>query len=722
VLIAANRLPVVVRADSDGVAVSPSPGGLASSMRNVHARSGSRWIGWAGDVGRVDDADRSRITAALSERRLIGVELSASEVSRYYDGFSNGVLWPVFHYLIGRVRSDATADWNAYRIANERFATAIGDAWEPGDAIWVHDYHLMLVPGLLRRRHPGAVIGFFLHIPFPAADVFRILPTREAILRGLLGADVVGFHTAEYAHHFRYAATQLLGAEDHGDELTFEDRRIRVGAYPIGIDVDHFEALAAQPSVAEQTARWRDSLHGRRIVLGVDRLDYTKGIPQRLLSVERLFERWPSWRERLTFVQLAVPTREKAEEYASYRRDVHELIGRINGRFGTPGWTPIHFVHRSVNQAELVATYRAADVMLVTPLRDGMNLVAKEYCACRTDDTGVLVLSELAGASAELREALLVNPYDVDHTAAAIRRGLEMSDVEQRARMAALRATVRAGDVHVWADRFVGDLGATAVSHAVSGPIAVDAGGLAGELAAMRSAPRRLLLLDYDGTLVPFAPLPDLAFPDDDLRALLATLAGDSTNEVHVISGRTRGSLDGWLGDLPIGLHAEHGFWSRWPGEPWTRALPDLTEQLAGVEATIAEVVRRTPGSFIEHKGASLAFHYRMSEPLLAARRLDELRRVLVPILPGSHELLDGNKVLEVRLRGVDKRACAIRILERSGDDAAILAIGDDRTDEDLFAALPRSAITVRVGPGASRARNRIDGPDEVRALLRGLQ
>ena len=724
VLIAANRLPVVVRLDDGRVEVAPAPGGLVTSMRHVHARSGSRWIGWAGDVSRADRGERERIAGELGERRLVGVDLSAGEVNRYYDGYSNGVLWPLFHYLIERVKRDAAADWNAYRNVNERFAAAIADAWQPGDLIWVHDYHLLLVPGLLRRRIPEAVIGFFLHIPFPAADVFRVLPSREAVLRGMLGADVVGFHTAEYAQHFRYAATQLVGAEDHGDELIFEDRRVRVGVHPISIDVDSFAAPPRRDEVAELTDRWKTTLHGRRIVLGVDRLDYTKGIPRRLLAIERLFERWPAWRERLQFVQLAVPTRERSDEYAKYRREVHELIGRINGRFGTPGWAPIHFVHRGVAHSDLVALYRAADVMLVTPLRDGMNLVAKEYCASRIDDRGVLVLSELAGAAAELRESLLVNPYDIDAMAAAIRRALEMSDVEQRARMAALRATVSAANVDVWAERFLAEVQAAAAAPAHIGPRLSDAAvTLGGELGALRAAPKRLLLLDYDGTLVPFAAMPELAFPDDELRTLLAGLAEDPGNRVHVISGRSRGSLDAWLGDLPIGLHAEHGFWSRWPGEAWASSLPAPPDALVEVDAIIAEVVRRTPGSFVERKGASLVWHYRMSEPILAARRLDELRRRIAQMLPDSLELLDGNKVLEVRMRGADKRAVAQRICTRDGGpEVAILALGDDRTDEDMFGALPEHAITVRVGPGASRARHRIDGFDEARTLLRGLQ
>jgi trehalose 6-phosphate synthase/phosphatase len=691
-------------------------------MRQVHDRSGSRWIGWAGDLTRASEVARTETAAALAGRQLVPIELSASEVSKYYDGFANGVLWPLCHYLLGRMRRDATHEWEAYRRVNERFAETIAAEWRPGDQIWIHDYHLMLVPGMLRRRLPEAAIGFFLHIPFPAAEVFRILPWREQVLRGLLGADVVGFHTAEYAHHFRYAASGLLGAEDHGDELAFEDRRIRASAHPIGIDVAHFVELAGRPEVADQSERWRNNMLGRRVILGVDRLDYTKGILRRLLAIERFFDRWPAWRERLHFVQVAVPTREATDAYADFRREVNEHVGRINGKLGTPSWAPIHFLHRTVSEIELVALYRVADVMAVTPERDGMNLVCKEYCASRTDERGVLVLSEFAGAAAELREALLVNPFDIDATASALRRGLEMNVIEQQARMTALRATVAASDVHLWAERFLGELGAAAATASSVGPRVDDvaAPSLAGAMNALRAAPKRVLILDYDGTLVPFAALPDLAFPDDELRGLLAALAGDPGNALHVLSGRSRGSLDAWLGDLPIGLHAEHGFWSRWPGGPWETARPAPLTALAPIDAILSDIARRTPGSFIERKGASLAWHYRMAEPLLATRRLDETRRRIEPALAADLELLEGNKVIEVRARGADKRACATRILARA-DGAAAFAIGDDRTDEDLFAALPADAITVRVGAGASRARFRIDGPDDARTLLRGL-
>ena len=722
VVLVSNRLPVTVGFDDDQLALSPSAGGLATALRHVHAGASTRWVGWPGELGRIPASRRAEVDAGLAERRFVPVELSSNEITRYYDGFANGVLWPLCHYLIDRVQREATDDWDAYRVVNQRFAHAVAAIVQPGELVWIHDYHLMLVPALLRRLKPEISIGFFLHIPFPAAEVFRILPWREPVLRGLLAADLVGFHTAEYAHQFRYAATQLVGAEDQGEDLAFEDRRIEVRAHPIGIDAAGFAGRASTEACAQRVAEWRQRMHGNRVILGVDRLDYTKGIPRRLLAVERLFERCPEWRERVQMIQLAVPTREQGREYVAVRRDVHELVGRINGRFGTAGWTPIQFLHRSVDEADLAALYRAADVMLVTPLRDGMNLVAKEFCASRVDDRGVLVLSELAGAATELREALLVNPFDLDSMVAAIGRALAMPAAEQSARMRALRSTVDANDVVSWASGFLTDLARATPAAAT----AKDAGSsLSGPIRAVHGAPRRLLLLDYDGTLVPLAPMPELAFPDEELRRLLATIGAQPGWMVHVVSGRSRDSLESWLGDVPIGLHAEHGVWSRWPGEAWTSHVVIPPPGLAAVDAVMTDAVRRTPGTFVERKAASLAWHYRMAEPLLAMRRLADLRHRLATQLAPDLALLDGAKVLEVRARGADKGVTAARIVERlrvGGDgDLAILAIGDDRTDEDMFANLPQGALTVRVGPGVTVAHHRLEGPDDVRALLRAL-
>jgi trehalose 6-phosphate synthase/phosphatase len=457
-LLVSNRLPVTVRAEHGEAAVTRSAGGLAAGLRSPHERSEGLWIGWPGDVSRFSPAQRQQIEAELSRLRTVPVHLSAAEIHRYYDGFSNGVLWPLFHYVIDKVNLDARADWDAYREVNERFAASVAARYRPGDRIWIHDYQLMLLPELLRKRLPGAKIGFFLHIPFPAADVFRILPWRDRILRGLLGADVIGFHTESYRRHFADAASQLLGVGEGEDALAYEGRDVQLGVYPISVDVDEFERLAADSRVQEEVRAIRQDTRGRKIILGIDRLDYTKGIARRLLAIERFFEREPNLRNDVRFIQLAVPTREKVDAYADFRRRVNELVGRINGQYGTLDALPIHFLHRSMSAEQVAALYVAADVMLVTPLRDGMNLVAKEYVASRRDSSGVLVLSEFAGAADELKEAVHVNPYDLDSMVNSLVRAITMPPSEQRSRMDALRRRVAAHDVHRWVQSFLDDL------------------------------------------------------------------------------------------------------------------------------------------------------------------------------------------------------------------------------------------------------------------------
>ena len=719
-LIASNRLPVTLRDEGGLVHLVPSSGGLATALRAPHEGSDGLWFGWPGDLSGASAGERKEVEAELRRMRTAPISMTPDEVAHYYDGFSNGVLWPLLHYLIDKVRLDAEHDFAVYQEINRRFAEAIAAEHRPGDAVWVHDYQLALVPGYLRRLVPDAVIGFFLHVPFPSADVFRILPWREEILRGLLGADLIGFHTSGYRHNFAHAAALVLGLDLGVDTIAFDDRAVRIGVYPISVDAAVFEQAAGRPEVAEEIERLRRETGGKRLVLGIDRLDYTKGIPRRLLAIDRLLSREPAFRDDTHFLQIAVPTRENVDHYPELRRNVNELVGRLSSHHGTPSGMPIHFLYRSLPFAQLAALYRAADVMLVTPLRDGMNLVAKEYVASRTDDRGVLVLSELAGAADELPEALIVNPYDLSGVAGAIERALAMDPEEQRLRMSALRTRVRRNDVHRWASRFIDDLVPRSEPRpARTATTARDE--LSRRIRAARSAPTRLVLLDYDGTLVPLAPLPELAAPDAALLRLLRALAALPSTEVHVVTGRTRDSIDRWLGSLPIVLHAEHGFWSKW-SSLWVANHPTPAEWKAKVEPLLADLVARTPGAFVEEKTAAIALHYRGTDPTLVAERLRELRPRLAIATAGEPlEILEGAKVLEVRLTGANKGSIARKLTADLHPDAAILAAGDDRTDEDMFAGLPERAITIRVGASRSRAMHSVASPEDMRAVLREL-
>ena len=719
-VIVANRLPVTVQVRDGEVEVERSAGGLATGLLRPHEQSGGLWIGWSGASQELTPEQQAALDEKLAAQRLVPVPLTPDQVTRYYEGYSNGVLWPLFHYLLDQVPL-SVSDWDAYVEVNEQFARVTAEHYRPGDLVWVHDYQLLLVPALLRRLIPDARIGFFLHIPFPSEELFRTLPSRARLLEGLLGADLIGFHTPTYLRHFATSLTHILGLVVDIDRVQVPGREVRLGVFPMGIDAEFFRTTARDPAVEAEAQALRGD-GSVRLLVGVDRLDYTKGIPRRLLAYERMLELHPELRGKVRLVQVAVPSRTGVEAYQDFRSVVDELVGRINGAFGTPRWVPVHYIFRSISPSDLVALYRAADVMVVTPLRDGMNLVAKEFVASRIDGDGVLVLSEFAGAAWELPEALQVNPYDTDGSAEVFFRALALEEDERRARLAPLRERVDTFDVHRWVGSFIGQL--------ESVPPVEPRAAVAGSAAARQELAQRLeqtdsllLLLDYDGTLVPFTPTPELARPDGALLALLRALAGRPDTEVHVVSGRAREALDQWLGALPVWLHAEHGFWSREPSERrWVPAADVGGSWREPVLAILRDTTARTPGSLIEVKAVALAWHYRLADLETGARRANELRLHLSQLLSNQPvEILAGNRVLEIRPHGIHKGRIVPPLPPERLARTTVLAIGDDRTDEDLFGALPPEAISIRVGPGTTGARFRLENVQAVRGLLQSL-
>jgi trehalose 6-phosphate synthase/phosphatase len=426
-------------------------GGLVTALDSALRDIGGRWIASG-------EADAHLKAPPDSQGRTYDIDqigLSTREMDQYYSGFSNRVLWPLFHYFIGRMLFKPD-EWHQYAHVNRRFADALVKAMGTGDSVaWIHDYQLLLVPNLVRHQRPQATLGLFLHIPFPAYEVFRTLPTRREILIGMLGADVIGFHTSHYRDAFLDSARQLLGARvDKYGAVDYAGHRSRTIASPIGIDVAKQTELATDPRTVAKALRLRKSIHGDMLILGVDRLDYSKGIIERFAGFERLLERHPEHRGRTTLVQIAVPSRTRVEEYRQLKRATDEAVGRINGKYGDGVWTPVQYITHSVQAAELAAYYRAADVALVTPLRDGLNLVAKEYVASRVDFGGALVLSEFAGASEELPQAYIVNPYGPDSISDALHAALTDDRVERERRMMALHARVQTNDVNQWARGF----------------------------------------------------------------------------------------------------------------------------------------------------------------------------------------------------------------------------------------------------------------------------
>jgi trehalose 6-phosphate synthase/phosphatase len=717
-ILVSNRLPSTITVENGKPVFQASSGGLVTGLVRHHESADSIWVGYPGQTDGLDPEQWPQVERELAERRIVPVRISSADFRRFYDGFANGVIWPVFHYLTGRLPL-RTTQWSAYEAANRQFADVIASIYQPDDLVWIHDYQLMRVPAMVRRRVPGARIGFFLHIPFPAHEVFRVLPGRRELLKGMLGADLIGFHTSAYLRYFAVAVTQLLGHRVDVDRVTMDAREIRLGVFPMGVDASHFAALGAAPESADQRREFAGN-GPARILASIDRLDYTKGVTRRLVAYEQLLDRYPELREKVRLVMVAVPTRERVGAYRGHRSVVNRLIGRIHGKFATASWSPVHYLHRPLTEFELAGLYLAADVMLVTPLRDGMNLVAKEFVAARTDGDGVLVLSEFAGAASEMDGALMVNPYDVDSMADCFHQALSLSAEERRRRMETLRRRVTEYDVHRWVREFV-----HALERAVPAPRAAPpkAAAIAGAIDRLRAARRLVVFLDYDGTLVPFAASPELALPDEELETLLRRLAKRSRTEVHLVSGRSRGFLEHWFGDQGLYLTAEHGAESRFPGEKsWTPHVELTTGWRERVRPVLADFAARTPGDFVELKRYGMAWHWRPADPEFGARQARELLVHLDQLLANSPvECIAGNRVVELKPIGANKGDVVRRAVERIGPKAAYLALGDDRTDRDLFHALPPEGVSVQVGNGPAIAELRVESYSDARQLLSGL-
>jgi trehalose 6-phosphate synthase/phosphatase len=723
IIVVSNRLPLTLKKTGQGWDTVRSSGGLANAMNPLLGRTGGEWIGWAGDSGGEETPERQSILAEWAKtERCFAVDLPKDVAAGFYEGYANQTLWPVFHNFPSQLKFDAQ-HWESYVEANRIFCEAVVNRYRPNDLIWVHDYHLMLLPHMLRERLPDAAVGFFLHIPFPASEIFPVLPHREELLEGLLGADLLAFQTHAHLQQFRAAVLRVLGMESKIAEVALGSRPVRLEALPIGIAPEEYTCLLnSDATTARQYADWAQRYRGRAVLLAVDRLDYTKGVPERLRAYAHLLRSTPELRERIVLIQIAVPTREGIDTYQELRTEVNRLVGEINGQLGTPDWTPLVYINRSIERSELAALYKLADVVWVGSLRDGMNLVAKEYVACKPDGDGVLVLSEFAGAAAEMGEALLINPYDEERTAATINRALAMDDQERNLRMMALHHRVVRNDVFDWGARFLASL-EDAVSnrgrYIDTQPKKLQTGEIRD---AYVQAARRLLVLDYDGTLVPFAKRPQQAVPPQSVLDLLTALASDPKNRVALISGRSAQDLDRWFGRIPrLCLVAEHGAEMKSPtASSWHSLHPQApTDWKVTVMPILEHFVDRTPGSFVEEKKYALVWHYRMAEPEFGEWLANELVSMLEAMLAETElRAFRGEKIVEVKPVWANKGAAIEAVLRDYPGPDFILAAGDDRTDEDLFARAPSKAWTVHIGPGATRASFVVTDLQVLRAVL----
>ena len=454
-IIVSNRLPVTI-----GKTIKKSSGGLVYAMEGLGDDYDLKWLGWAGGV--VDDpAERRKIADELAQRfNYIPIFLSKQDAQDYYTGFSNSSLWPLLHYISPYARYEERW-WQSYQKVNRIIADAVLDLVQEDDTVWVHDYHLMLLPSYLRQRRPDLKIGFFLHTPFPSYELFRCHPNREALLEGLLGANLIGFHTFGYLRHFRSTTLRLLGLESEIDHIPQEGHKTTIGVYPIGINAVKFLQELQSDEYRKRYHEYQENYRDKKIVLSVERLDYTKGIPRRLDAIERYLSKTDQ-REDIVFIFINVPSRESVPEYQQLREEIEGKVGYINGKYATIQNVPVHFIHKSVDFSGLCALYSLADVAMVTPLIDGMNLVAKEYLACQREKNGVLILSEFAGAAQELPNALIVNPYNVNEVAQAIDQALQLSEEQKHKMVAPMKERVVKYDARYWADAFFQDLAAQA--------------------------------------------------------------------------------------------------------------------------------------------------------------------------------------------------------------------------------------------------------------------
>lgn len=715
-LIVSNRLPIKVQKVKDTFTVKKNIGGLATGLGSFYKDYNSSWIGWPEISHSIQENDKEKIESKLLDLNCYPVDLAKQDVDFYYEGFSNSTIWPLFHYFIQYAEFHKDW-WDSYVRVNSVFLKKIQEIAKKDDIIWVHDYHLMLLPQLIRKVLPTATIGFFLHIPFPSFEIFRLLPWRKEILNGLLGADLIGFHTYDYVRHFASSVHRLMGIEPKLGRFAVSNRLVHVDCFPMGIHYQRFVDLSYKEKTLRELQKVRKKVGDKKIILSVDRMDYTKGIVQRLEAFDEFLNKYKEYHEKVTFILIVSPSRSAIKDYMSLKRDIDRHVGTINGKYGTIGWVPLWYLNRSVSEHNLIALYRCADVALITPQRDGMNLIAKEYIATNVEKKGVLILSETAGAANELSEAIIVNMNNLDEISNAIYRALEMPKEEQIRRNVLLHQRIKRYDVITWAHDFIDNLKTIKNDEKVMYPTYLTENHEKDILFSYKKSKRRLFLLDYDGTLVHFYDDPDDATPPQKIIECLLTLARNPKNTVVIISGRTKESLSNFFKDHTIHLVAEHGAWTKENGK-WNILESKSYEWKDQIRPIIERFVDRTPGSFLEEKEFSLAWHHRKSVPELSEVRRRELVELLMILTANFQtQVLEGDKVVEIRDSHINKGIAASKYINSIHPDF-ILAIGDDYTDEDLFSVIPEDGVAIKVGLHRSRAKYNLKTPDEVGDLL----
>ncbi|MGF7230759.1 bifunctional alpha,alpha-trehalose-phosphate synthase (UDP-forming)/trehalose-phosphatase [Arachidicoccus sp.] len=715
-IIVSNRLPLKLKRQNKKWIYTNSEGGLATGLGSFYKEGNNVWLGWIGEEIQ-DEKEKREIANHLSTEKLYPVWLNKNEITDYYHGFSNQTLWPLFHYFPSYVHYNFK-EWEAYYAVNKKFADAVLKIAENGDNIWIQDYQLMLVPAMIREQNPNLTIGYFQHIPFPSFELFRLLPWRKELINGLLGADLIGFHTYDDVRHFLSTVKRIINVPINGTEINMDCRIVLAEAFPMGIDYEKYAKLALKKTTENQINKLKKLINNRKLIISIDRLDYSKGITQRLSAYNMFLNNYKEFKEKVVFFQLIVPSRDQVNQYKHLKQEIDRLVSDINAKQGTISWQPIYYLYRSFPLSTLSALYALADIALVTPLRDGMNLVSKEYVASRNNIDGVLILSEMAGASKELIESIIINPTDINAVSKSLYTALKMDQKEIKERMSSLQKTVKTYDIHFWVNSYMSKLDALKDKQKRLSTKNVTPQQKSIFITKYKEASSRILFLDYDGTLVPFKSQPEKAFPDEALLKLIKDLSSDKKNKIIIISGRKKGDLENWFSEMKIDIIAEHGAWKRNRDKQWEVAKKISKDWMEEFIAVIKPYQEQTPGSFIEVKDFSIAWHYRDVEITLGLIRASEIKSRLQYLAKDKElQILEGNKVIEIKSIHINKGKASKEYL-RNNPAAFILAIGDDKTDEDTFEAMPPGAITIKVGAENSKATFGINSCGAVRQLL----
>ena len=726
-IIVSNMLPVHIRWMDGKYTIEKAEETTISGLQDFYSSYEPQWIGLTGIENHEFNAKDIRILESkLKPYRCIPLFPRLHDKDLHLHGFSRNTLWPLFHYFTDHVTySEIT--WKAYRKINRLYAEKILETIQKDDILWIHDYHLLLVPQMIREQRPGISIGLFNHVPFPSFEIFRMLPWRHEIIEGMLGADLIGFQTYDYVRHFMSSVRRLTGVDSVFNRISIGERTLKVDVFPKGINYDRFRNRALEvhgehprPSVIQREMKlFKESGHLDKLILSIDKLDYTKGIPQRIRAFERFLQTYPEYNERISLIVQAIPSGETSESFFKLKSKVDELVGRVNGNYGTIRWTPIRYLNQTFTMDERIDLYSLSDIALIIPIRDGMNLVSKEFVASRHDGTGVLILSELAGASKELHEALLVNPNDLDAIANAIKEAVEMPEEEQIRRNKVMMMRLQRYNLVRWANEFIKSLEGVKEIQEFTLTKKINITRMHKIIECYKETRHRILFLDYDGTLAWFKKNPEDAKPDEQLYEILQRLSSDPTNTIVIISGRDKETLGEWFdGEWKVHFVAEHGVWFREPGNDWHMMEQINNDWRSSVEPLLEYYVDQTPRSFIEYKNFSLVWHYRNADPDLGMQRAWELKDELRTLTSNLNlEIMDGDKVLEIKYSGINKgRAASHKLGDNSYD--FILAVGDDWTDEFTFEAMPKEAFTIKVGTKTTKASFYIESIELVREML----